>query len=1470
MSSIKQLYVIRDPNIKVVGCLYIEQIVYNNSRYFVPKFKPVSKLISDSYIRYPVYNPYLKHYVWLNYDSLISYLEQNSQLQELYKTRLSANKIRDQEYNLYKFQDQNQNIISLPVHYSKVLFYPYQSVDMRRSGDTRFVSKEDLQMWISNRDQVKQIIGYSFKECPTSLLSEIDIFKMKRSSHDTNYRYLYQLDERSLKTLPTVSKLTEKFCQTDVNKFFIPNLDEPQQLNIVEIEGVLVLNEDKFIDKLSKTVGYIDKGRIMYQLNSLFKSYQKFQMNDIDSYLEEDTKRLYGLTKSELNTALSEYKTTLSRLKEKSVNVKSETDCTELMNSVYKQLAQSTTLAVPPDFESSKEVCYFKSLNLELLVTELEKYSSSYETCDKIPFKLDYVYDHATKDCPTTSNFQLNFELMPEWVNSFNMLQKDNSDKNKQEIMYNRQLVLGDLYSVTEKLQNCSHMLLSDPWYQLIGGVQNLSWSFSVNKMILACLVKKNIKFPVRIEMQSDKVQMYRPYDVNEMKDSLFLGTLLFKVKGERTNLTNRYYELFVYYHLKKQKVLMYNIRGNEVVPGTVNDHVRVFYIELNVLKYYSEDVDPNIQLYYYQKQGSSTYYVSKMSPSEIDNKDLHQVFLTKDPVTKEFYFLEKLDFQKGGTNTWPNTKTVDLSTTNSYKFATEYSSKKYDFSEDYPKELLNTYVNSLTDLTTRLGDSFYVYDAVLRPLFIQSDALKKVDVNIDIVGIRQYTTDWSNISKKIAKLIKEHKLQSILSYPFESTVSLLWFDVLTRFSLINKESNILVVSKNGFGLDTILYYQKFVNYSFKNKNIFTCLYYYDPKLDGGFTRDLLKRNKIDYHNFTDPLNMNTVNYINKKIKKKIDFAFIDLNTVIPELKFVRTNYAFQTILPSITVAVQNLAIKGNILLYIPDISNIQVFNFYVYLRQFFEEGFVYENSFVYWQSHFNNIVLKGYKGGVNIDQLEKIIIKMFECDPTGGLNYNSDSLYCYLNKILDINSQSVYREYCKLMKDVWQQKLDHLGNIHYLSQHPSLISQQLNLATLYNISHIKRLGLKTVEWLDDVGFNKHFYHTSVRNIHSNIVPYNRQFQKGCEEVNIDTHKQIEYRDKDHIHNISKMSENVFQYIEKTDYRMWKNVELFFNNKQKTLQKFLKDECDVNINGRYVSRAWIKMYELLHQTKYFDNLNKDTVKALHVCEAPGSFIASTTHYVKHHTNIKQYDYVAQSWKHGDIFDEFGFIKQNFNRWDFADGTGDIMNYSNLEHYYNKYKGVDSVVGDCGTSWDPTKTTVKDLGVYQMLYAMLIPREGGNFIIKSVAVNYNLQFLSLLYLASCKCEKLFIFRSSRNVWSPEIYIVGVNKKKLSELETTNLFKIAKALEEDTVIYPTPTIGAEFSLEYEYHTQTVTGMFSDIKKFFVYLARNPEEFKKEQENLESFVHRKNIVWLQENMNFIKHVKEKYTQFVNKLKN
>ena len=161
---------------------------------------------------------------------------------------------------------------------------------------------------------------------------------------------------------------------------------------------------------------------------------------------------------------------------------------------------------------------------------------------------------------------------------------------------------------------------------------------------------------------------------------------------------------------------------------------------------------------------------------------------------------------------------------------------------------------------------------------------------------------------------------------------------------------------------------------------------------------------------------------------------------------------------------------------------------------------------------------------------------------------------------------------------------------------------------------------------------------------------------------------------------------------------------------------------------------------------------------------------------------------------------------------------------------------------------------KDLGVYQLLYSLLIPRIGGNFIIKTHSTNRNYQFLSFFHVAYAKYEKIYIFQSSRNKWSPEIYIIGINFKGLSKNEENVLLNVAKELDNDIMYYPIENMNTELCYSYDYSIQKIIHSYINMKKFFIYLARNPSTYEKIKPDIIKSIDKKNKKWLKM---FMKHL-------------
>lgn len=113
-----------------------------------------------------------------------------------------------------------------------------------------------------------------------------------------------------------------------------------------------------------------------------------------------------------------------------------------------------------------------------------------------------------------------------------------------------------------------------------------------------------------------------------------------------------------------------------------------------------------------------------------------------------------------------------------------------------------------------------------------------------------------------------------------------------------------------------------------------------------------------------------------------------------------------------------------------------------------------------------------------------------------------------------------------------------------------------------------------------------------------------------------------------------------------------------------------------SIHAEMCTQAWTKFFEILHS---FDLIPENaqstgTFRSVHLCEAPGAFIASLNHFLKSRHHGLEWDWVASTlnpyYEGHDLaamLDDDRFVLQTLPHWHFgADGTGDLMSLTNLE------------------------------------------------------------------------------------------------------------------------------------------------------------------------------------------------------------
>ena len=747
--------------------------------------------------------------------------------------------------------------------------------------------------------------------------------------------------------------------------------------------------------------------------------------------------------------------------------------------------------------------------------------------------------------------------------------------------------------------------------------------------------------------------------------------------------------------------------------------------------------------------------------------------------------------------------------------------------------------------------------------------------------------------------------VEPLLAYDFMSSVSIYVYILLGKFELCKPNDKILVVSNDYDVLDAVIYYVSYILVGLISEQVYFYSYDYNKMSNqNNYMQKFIENHKVNTKKITFPLNNKTIEKYQGDVPY-IDLCVIDISILPSDTNQQKMNlaggYSFQSTLSSIILSIQKLNIGGTLIVNTFCITNELAFNFYGFLANHFESNFVYEPIDTDMRivskkiSPISFMVFKNYQKRVSDFNMQKILEvnkTNYQNDPTGGLLYeitndktrelfmiekiNSDSetdshssskpppnylLSIFLPTNKNNMLQDKYRSYIKSKMMDTINFYTTLYTIYSNRENKDFVLEQCKISYQKAIFLAKKYNLSLSQWIEK-DRTQYIDQTIIKYIKD--MPFSKvvQFSPNKYITNIGVYKCTDVPNHSNLRKNFELNELAYQYTEKINIKKYVDIELLVNNGQKNLNKSLNTDYKIGINGKYVSRAWIKMYELLFDTRFFENLqNKKIVSGFHICEAPGNFINSIIYYLKYNTNIEKYDWKAQSLAadKADFYDIYGFIKKTQSQWDLGPKkTGDITDWENFQYYYKTYGSkVDILVSDCGKKWDNTFNLSKNLAIYQMIYAILFPGEGGNFIIKTFSVNYEKLYLSLLYITTSVYEKVYTFKSNTNFWSPEIYIIGINKRSLTDNETKSLLSIASNTNKNILSYPFDSLPDNFCSEYEKIMYEYILVYTNVKIFFVFLSKNSELLKNNKEKLIKIINDKNKQWGQ------KYIKGKFVK-------
>ncbi|KAJ8038293.1 Cap-specific mRNA (nucleoside-2'-O-)-methyltransferase 2 [Holothuria leucospilota] len=220
------------------------------------------------------------------------------------------------------------------------------------------------------------------------------------------------------------------------------------------------------------------------------------------------------------------------------------------------------------------------------------------------------------------------------------------------------------------------------------------------------------------------------------------------------------------------------------------------------------------------------------------------------------------------------------------------------------------------------------------------------------------------------------------------------------------------------------------------------------------------------------------------------------------------------------------------------------------------------------------------------------------------------------------------------------------------------------------------------------------------------------------------------------------------------------------------------------------TQAWFKFHELLQEFRLVPEFQ--TFSSVHLCEAPGAFIASLNHFLKQNKEFKNHrwkwlastlnPYYEGNTSHETIVDD-RLIQHTTDGWYFGvDNTGDLMQGENLkglkQRIAEEFGEVQLVTADgsfnCQDNPAEQENLVHPLHLTETITAISILSKGGSFVLKMFTF-FEVNTACLVYLLCCIFDEVHVKKPvTSKAGNSEVYVVclgfqGICSNLLDKLE-----------------------------------------------------------------------------------------------------
>ncbi|NXN95150.1 CMTR2 methyltransferase, partial [Rhinopomastus cyanomelas] len=212
-----------------------------------------------------------------------------------------------------------------------------------------------------------------------------------------------------------------------------------------------------------------------------------------------------------------------------------------------------------------------------------------------------------------------------------------------------------------------------------------------------------------------------------------------------------------------------------------------------------------------------------------------------------------------------------------------------------------------------------------------------------------------------------------------------------------------------------------------------------------------------------------------------------------------------------------------------------------------------------------------------------------------------------------------------------------------------------------------------------------------------------------------------------------------------------------------------------SVNAELCTQAWCKFHEILCTFPLLpeEALQDGELNSVHLCEAPGAFIASLNHYLKSHHVPCDWNWVANTLnpyhEANDtlmmIMDD-RLIANTLPWWYFGpDNTGDVTTLKHLTGLHNFVSNMTTVhlvtadgSFDCQGNPGEQEALVLPLLYCETVTALMILGTGGSFVLKMFTLFEHCS-VNLLFLLNCSFEKVHVFKpATSKAGNSEAYVI----------------------------------------------------------------------------------------------------------------